>query len=74
MVVMWHAKYSLSHAHPVATTEALNESCKLSMELDSVDQKKRLSTSKTIVRGNLGYVTFYRKVGLRRNRLMGCIH
>ena len=29
-IVMWHAKYSLSHAHPVATTEALNESYKLS--------------------------------------------
>ena len=31
-IVMWEAKYSYSsHTHPVEITEALNESCKLSL-------------------------------------------
>ena len=29
-IVLWNAKYSLRHTHPVATTQALNESCKFS--------------------------------------------
>ena len=40
VVVMWHAKYSLSHAHPVATTEALNESCKLSRSLTQLTRRR----------------------------------
>ena len=51
---MWHAKYSLSHALPVATTEALNESCKFSRSWTQLT--RRLSTSKIIARDNLGFV------------------
>ena len=57
-MVMWLTKYSCSHVHPVATTPDLKQKLQAFIESNSADPKKRLSTSETITRGNLGFFVF----------------
>ena len=57
--VYGHVAYKvLSHAHPVATTPDLKQKLQVFIESNSADPKKRLSTSETITRGNLGFFVF----------------